>query len=136
MTDYNVNLTIQNIWSVFRVVIDIAIMWFLFYYAIKAIRNNSRTVQIFKGIVAVVAVNGLAKLLGLKTLTYFTDIFINWGLLACIIIFQPEIRGLLEKIGKTNAFSRINSLLSNEKERLVEQLYEATITLSQQRVGA
>ena len=136
MTDYNVNLTIQNIWSVFRVVIDIAIMWFLFYYAIKAIRNNSRTVQIFKGIIAIVIVNGFAKLLGLSTLTYFTDIFINWGLLACIIIFQPEIRALLEKIGKTNAFSRISSLLSNEKERLVEQLYEATITLSQEKVGA
>lgn len=136
MADYNINLTIQNIWSVFRIVIDIAIMWFLFYYAIKAIRNNSRTIQIFKGIIAVVAVNGLAKLLGLSTLTYFTDIFINWGLLACIIIFQPEIRALLEKIGKTNAFSRINSLLANEKEKLVEQLYEATITLSKERVGA
>jgi uncharacterized protein (TIGR00159 family) len=136
MADYNINLALQNIWSVFRIVIDIAIMWFLFYYAIKAIRNNSRTVQIFKGIIAVVAVNGLAKLLGLSTLTYFTDIFINWGLLACIIIFQPEIRGLLEKIGKTNAFSRINSLLANEKERLVEQLYDATITLSQEKVGA
>ncbi|MBR4470258.1 MAG: diadenylate cyclase CdaA [Erysipelotrichaceae bacterium] len=136
MADYNINLALQNIWSVFRIVIDIAIMWFLFYYAIKAIRNNSRTVQIFKGIIAVVAVNGLAKLLGLSTLTYFTDIFINWGLLACIIIFQPEIRGLLEKIGKTNAFSRINSLLANEKEHLVEQLYDATITLSQEKVGA
>ena len=111
-------------------------MWFLFYYAIKAIRNNSRTVQIFKGIIAIVAVNGLAKFLGLKTLTYFTDIFINWGLLACIIIFQPEIRGILEKIGKSNAFSRINSLLANEKEFLVEQLYEATVTLSHERVGA
>ena len=136
MTDYNVNLTIQNIWSVFRVVIDIAIMWFLFYYAIKAIRNNNRTVQIFKGIIAIVAINGLAKFLGLSTLTYFTDIFINWGLLACIIIFQPEIRALLEKIGKTNAFSRISTLLSNEKERLVNQLYEATITLSREKVGA
>ena len=111
-------------------------MWFLFYYAIKAVRNNNRTVQIFKGIIAVVAINGLAKLLGLQTLTYFTDIFINWGLLACIIIFQPEIRSLLEKIGKTNAFSRMNSLLANEKEKLVEEVYEAAITLSQQRVGA
>lgn len=136
MTDYNINLTIQNIWSVFRVVIDIAIMWFVFYYAIKAIRNNNRTIQIFKGIVAIVVVNGLAKFLGLSTLTYFTDIFINWGLLACIIIFQPEIRALLEKIGKTNAFSRISTLLSNEKEKLVEQVYEATITLSREKVGA
>ena len=136
MTDYNINLTIQNIWSVFRVVIDIAIMWFIFYYAIKAIRNNSRTVQIFKGIIAVVIVNSVAKLLGLSTLSYFTDMFINWGLLACIIIFQPEIRALLEKIGKTNAFSRISSLLSNEKERLVEQLFEATVTLSKSKTGA
>ena len=136
MADYNINLAIQNIWSVFRVVIDIAIMWFLFYYAIKVIRNNSRTVQIFKGIIAVVAINGIAKLLGLSTLTYFTDLFINWGLLAIIIIFQPEIRGLLEKIGKTNAFSRISSLLANEKERLVDQVYDATVALSQAKVGA
>lgn len=136
MTDYNVNLTIQNIWSVFRVVIDIGIVWFLLYYAIKAIRNNARTVQIFKGIIAIILVNGLAKLLGLSALTYFTDIFINWGLLACIIIFQPEIRALLEKIGKTNAFSRISSLLANEKERLVEQVYEATIALSKSKTGA
>ncbi|MDO5440573.1 MAG: diadenylate cyclase CdaA [Erysipelotrichaceae bacterium] len=136
MADYNINLTIQNIWEVFRVVIDIGIMWFVFYYAMKAIRNNNRTVQIFKGIIAIVAINGLAKLLGLSTLTYFTDIFINWGLLACIIIFQPEIRALLEKIGKTNALSRISSLLSNEKEKLVDQLYEAAVTLSKSRVGA
>jgi len=136
VADYNINLTIQNIWQVFRVVIDIGIMWFVLYYAMKAIRNNSRTVQIFKGIIAVIVFNGVAKLLGLSTVTYFTDIFINWGLLACIIIFQPEIRALLEKIGKTNAFSRISSLLSNEKEKLVDQLYEATVTLSKQRVGA
>ena len=136
MADYNINLTIQNIWEVFRVVIDIGIMWFVIYYAMKAIRNNSRTVQISKGIIAIIVVNGLAKLLGLSTVEYFTDIFINWGLLACIIIFQPEIRALLEKIGKSNAFSKISSLLSNEKEKLVDQLYDATVTLSKQRVGA
>ena len=136
MADYNINLTIQNIWEVFRVVIDIGIMWFVIYYAMKAIRNNSRTIQIAKGIIAIIVVNGVAKLLGLSTVTYFTDIFINWGLLACIIIFQPEIRALLEKIGKTNAFSKISSLLSNEKEKLVDQLYDATVTLSKQRVGA
>lgn len=136
MADYNINLTLQNIWSVFRIVIDITIVWSIFYYAIKAIRNNNRTIQIFKGIIAIVAVNGIAKLLGLKTLEYFTDIFVNWGLLAIIIIFQPEIRGLLEKIGKTNAFSRVSTLLANEKEKLVDEVYEATITLSREKIGA
>ena len=134
--DYNINLTIQNIWTIFRVLIDIGIMWFVLYYAIKFVRNNSRTIQIFKGIIAIIAVNGIAKLLGLSTVAYFSDMFINWGFLAAIIIFQPEIRGLLERIGKSNAFSKINTLLANEREKLVEELYEATITLSKNRIGA
>jgi len=136
MADFNINLTVQSIWMIFRVVLDIAIVWFVLYYAVKFVRNNSRTVQIFKGIIAIIVVNALAKLLGLSTVEYFSNMFINWGFLAVIIIFQPEIRGALEKIGRTNALSRINTLLANEKENLVNQLYEATITLSKQKVGA
>lgn len=136
MTDYSINLTIQSIWTVSRVIIDIAIMWFVLYYAMRFVRNNSRTTQIFKGIILILVINGLAKILGLTTVTYFSDMFINWGFLAVIIIFQPEIRGLLERIGKTNAFSRINTLLSNEKEKLVDEVLKAVLVLSEERVGA
>ena len=111
-------------------------MWFVLYYAIRFVRNNSRTIQIFKGIIAILLVNGVAKLLGLTTVAYFSDVFINWGFLAAIIIFQPEIRGVLERIGKSNAFSKISTLLANEKEKLVDELYDATVTLSKNRVGA
>ena len=136
MTDYSINLTIQSIWTVSRVIIDIAIMWFVLYYAMRFVRNNSRTTQIFKGIILILVINGLAKILGLTTVTYFSDMFIKWGFLAVIIIFQPEIRGLLERIGKTNAFSRINTLLSNEKEKLVDEVLKAVLVLSEERVGA
>lgn len=136
MPDYNINATIQSIWTISRVVFDIAIMWLVFYYVIKFVKNNSRTIQIFKGIILILFVNGVAKLLGLSTVAYFSDTFINWGFLAAIIIFQPEIRGLLERLGKTNAFSSISSLLLNEKEKLVEEVYEAVLALSQARVGA
>ena len=136
MPDYNINLTIQNIWYVFRIVLDIGIMWFILYYAIKFVRNNNRTIQIFKCIVAVLIFNGIARLLGLSTVEYFSNLLISWGFLAIIIIFQPEIRSMLERIGKTNAFSRITTLLANEKEDLVNQIYEATITLSKEKVGA
>lgn len=136
MPDYNINLTIQNIWYVFRIVLDIGIMWLVLYYAIIFVRNNSRTIQIFKGIIFVLIFNGVARLLGLTTVQFFSDMLISWGFLAIIIIFQPEIRGVLEKIGKTNAFSRITTLLANEKENLVNQIYEATLTLSKERVGA
>ena len=136
MPDYNINLTIQNIWYVFRIVLDIGITWFILYYAIKFVRNNSRTIQIFKGIIAVLIFNGIARLLGLSTVQYFSDMLISWGFLAIIIIFQPEIRNILERIGKTNAFSKITTLLANEKEDLVVQIYEAVISLAKEKVGA
>ena len=136
MADYNINLTIQNIWSIIRIVIDIGIMWIILYYAIKFVRNNNRTIQIFKGILIVLLLNGIAKLLGLSTVAFFSEQIISWGFLAIIIVFQPEIRGALERIGKTNAFSKMSSLLANEKEELVEQLYEATVALSKSKTGA
>lgn len=136
MADYNINLTIQNIWSIIRIVIDIGIMWVILFYAIKFVRNNNRTIQIFKGIFMVIVVNGFAKLLGLTTVEYFSDMIISWGFLALIIIFQPEIRGALERIGKTNAFSKMSTLLANEKEELAEQLYEAAVVLSKNKTGA
>lgn len=136
MPDYNINVTLQNIWYVFRIVLDIGIMSFILYYAINFVRNNSRTIQIFKGIIYILIFNVLARLFGLTTVQYFSNIVISWGFLAVIIIFQPEIRGALERIGKANAFSKITNLLANEKEDLVNQIYEATIVLSQQKVGA
>ncbi len=116
--------------------IDIFVMWFLLYYALKIIRSNSRTIQIFKGILLIILLDAGAKFFGFKTLAFLTDVFINWGFLAVIIIFQPEIRSLLERIGKTNVFSRINTLTGNEKEKLVDQIVTATMLLSKDETGA
>ena len=110
MSITNLNLTLGNIRSITTMILDILIMWFILFYAIKVVKGNSRTIQIFKGVMLVVILDSIAKIVGLKTLEYFMDIFINWGFLAFIIIFQPEIRALLEKIGKTNMFSRITTL--------------------------
>ena len=136
MADYNINLNIQNIWSIFKTLFDIGIMWMIIYYAIKFVKNNNRTIQIFKGIILVLLVDGLAKIFGFTTVEYLMNNVISWGFLAIIIIFQPEIRGVLERLGKTNTFSKINTLLANEREELVEQVYQATIALSKSRTGA
>jgi len=136
LSAYTLNLTLQNIRTIIVVFLDIFIMWLVFYYALKIVRANSRTIQIFKGIILIVVIDGLAKLLGLKTLQFFTDMFINWGFLAIIIIFQPELRSLLERIGKTNVFSRITTLTGNEKEHLVDQIVTAVMLLSKDSTGA
>ena len=136
MSAYTLNLTLQNIRTIIVVFLDIFIMWLVFYYALKIVRANSRTIQIFKGIILIVVIDGFAKILGLKTLQFFTDMFINWGFLAIIIIFQPEMRSILERIGKTNVFSRITTLTGNEKENLVDQIVTAVMLLSKDSTGA
>lgn len=136
MSAYSLNLTLANIRSILVMVVDIFVMWLIFYYALRLVRSNSRTIQIFKGIILIVVVDFLAKLLGLKTLQFFTDLFINWGFLAIIIIFQPEIREILERIGKNNVFSRITTLTGDEKENLVDQIVTAVMLLSKDQTGA
>lgn len=131
------NLTsIQNIVDALRVLFDIALMWIIVYYAIKLVRNNARTVQIFKGVILILLVRGIATGLGLTTTAWLANLFVNFGFLAIIIIFQPEIRNLLEKLGKTSVFTRISTLTGSERERLVEELVNATVALSADKVGA
>ena len=134
--DYNINLIVHGILTVSQMLFDICIVWFLIYYAIRIIRNNSRTIQIFKGVVVVLIVDTLAKLLGLTTVAYISSLFVSWGFLIIIIIFQPEIRNMLEKLGKSNTFSTTSNLSVGEKEKVIDDLVKACLTLSKNHTGA
>lgn len=130
------NQTIQTVIQNFRMVLDITLMWVLIYYTLKIVRNNSRTIQIFKGIIFVIVVKSLSTFFGFRTVAWMADMFIQWGFLAVIIIFQPEIRSLLEKLGKSSVFTRISTLTGNEKEQLVDELVLAATQLSEDQIGA
>ena len=134
--DYNLNLIIQGILTVSQMLLDVCIVWFLIYYAIRIIRNNSRTIQIFKGVVVVLIVDTLAKFFGLTTVAYISSLFVSWGFLIIVIIFQPEIRGMLEKLGKSNTFSTTSNLSIGEKEKVIDDLVRACETLSKNHTGA
>ena len=136
MSDYTLNLSILTLRTVLQAAADIFIIWLILYYVLRIVRNNSRTIQIFKGIMLFVLFDVCAGFLGLKTVKYFADIFLNWGILAIFIIFQPEFRTLLEKIGKTNFFASLHALSGNEKENIVDQIVSATMLLSSDQTGA
>ncbi|MBQ1506700.1 MAG: diadenylate cyclase CdaA [Erysipelotrichales bacterium] len=129
-------LTLVQILQALRMVFDIIIVWILLYYVIKIVRSNNRTVQIFKGIFFIIIVQAVAKYFGFDTLAYLTDNIVNWGFLALIIIFQPEIRAVLEKVGKSNVFNRMNTLSGTEKEGLVQALMDAASNLAESKTGA
>lgn len=129
-------LTLSNIWNLLVILVDIGFVAVLVYYLLKIVKNNSKTIQIFKGILFLYLLNGLAQLIGLHTIEYFTNQILSWGFLAMIIIFQPEIRSLLEKVGKTVIFSSMSTLNNNEREHLVKELVKTSVALSKTKTGA
>lgn len=129
-------LTLNNLLALLRMFLDIGCVWVVVYFGLKIVKNNSRTIQIFKGIIVVLLVKALASALGLNTLGYIANAFVNWGVIVVVIIFQPEIRSLLEKLGKTNVFSRISVLTINEREKLVDELVKACKEMGSTKTGA
>lgn len=69
----NYYTTIQSILNYTRMFFDILIMWLLLYYTIKIVRNNSRTIQIFKGIVLILVIKAVANVFGLNTVGWIAD---------------------------------------------------------------
>ena len=128
--------TVQTIVQLLRMVLDILILWLLLYYGVRIVRNNARTSQIFKGIVFILLLQALATFFGLTAVSWLAGFLLTYGFLGIIIVFQPEIRSLLERIGKTSVFSRLTTLSGSEKQQLVDVLSEATLSLSTSHVGA
>ena len=130
------SLTLNDVLNVVRALLDIGLVWAVIFFGLRIVRNNSRTVQIFKGILFIFIVKGLAMLIGLTTINYIADMVLSWGVSVMVVIFQPEIRMLLEKLGKTSVLTRLAALSSNEKEHLVEELVKACTQMSASKTGA
>ena len=78
--------------------IDIGIMAFIIYRVIILIRRSSSG-QVAKGVVLILAALWLSQLLKLNTVNYFLGKTVEWGVLALVVLFQPEIRKMLEQVG-------------------------------------
>ena len=111
------------IWKFVKSAIDLLAVWVLLYYGIMMFKTNMRTMQLFKGVIVVLLVKAITSVLGLVTLGTIVDAVITWGVLAIVVIFQPEIRVLLEKMGQTK--NEVQHRLSDdERERAMDELVE------------
>lgn len=124
-----------NVLNFIRSAIDLIAVWFLLYYFISMFKSNMKTIQLFKGVLFILIVKLMTSVLGLTTLNFLVDSIINWGVLAIIIIFQPEIRTLLEKMGQTKLTTH-KEMSNDEKERLMDELVSAITTLAREQTGA
>lgn len=129
-------MTLAGIWTICTKVLDICIVWLLFYFILKNIKNNVKMVLILKGVLLILAIEVISKILNLYTVGLLLEYVIEWGPIAIIVIFQPEIRGVLESIGRTHLLGRHKILTVDERERMICEIMEAVEYLKRNRIGA
>ncbi len=127
--------TWSNILFVIKLIIDVLSVWGVLFAGVKIVRNNNRTVQILKGLLIVFLIKIIANFMDLKALSTMLDFFMNWGVVLVLIILQPEIRSMLEKVGKSNTRFAPN-LPAERVNRLVDQIVDAVEDMSKTKTGA
>lgn len=129
-------MSIDTILDIIKKIIDIAIVWFLIYTILKNVKSNVKLSLIFKGILFIILIKLLADFFGFATVGLLLEYVIEWGPIALIIIFQPEIRGILEQIGKTQLLGRHKVLTVDERERIVYEIISAIDTMRKAKIGS
>lgn len=123
--------------------IDIIVISFIIYNLIKIIRET-RAGQLVKGILILLLAYVFSRYVKLKVLTMFLNTFIQFGVIALLIVFQPELRRMLEQLGR-NKFGELFSLntILNENNtntssmrKTIDAVVEACGIFSRDKVGA
>lgn len=129
-------MTFDSIVLFTRRFLDVLLVWLVLYYMLKSLRKNVKMVLLFKGILFIVVLKLISDVLNLVTVGYLLDYVIMWGPLAIIIIFQPEIRTVLEQLGRSQLLGRHKVLTVDEREKIVYEIMQAVEYLKRTRIGA
>ena len=127
----------ENPFELITLILDIAIVIFLVYMFFKAVKG-SRAWQLIKGIVLFIIVTWISGLLNLKILNWILTGIMNLGVVAIIVIFQPELRRGLEQLG-TNKFTKFFGIDKDISTKTKEDIYKIVIAateLSKAKTGA
>ena len=125
--------TIKGV-SIFNI-LDILVVSFIFYKSYMLIKET-RAEQLLKGILLILLLIPISSILQLTMLEWILNKTITIGILSIIIIFQPEIRRVLEHLGRSAFNDR--HILENEEimEKVVNNVAEAVDNLSKSKTGA
>ncbi len=115
-------------------VIDILIMAALLYQLVM-LTKQTRAIQVLKGLAVLLIISYVSELFGLTSLNWLMRSVLNNGALLLFIIFQPELRKVLEQVGRGAGFEH-GSASQSENERIIAEITQCCLRLSKRRVGA
>ncbi len=143
---YAIRNMLNMIWNVIQTVtimdiIDMLILSYLVYLLIKIVRET-RANQLIKGILIIAAAYVVSSTIGMKAISYIINSIVNIGLLAILIMFQPEIRRALEKAGRAKFglnifnFSDTSDEITKKWNVAIEAICDSCVDLSATKTGA
>ncbi|MBQ9252591.1 MAG: diadenylate cyclase CdaA [Clostridia bacterium] len=118
-------------------ILDIIIMAVILYELLILLRRT-RSSALLKGVFLLLVIVMLSSLLGLTSLNWLLKIILNNGAMVLFILFQPEIRKGLEKMGRSTLLGKGNQKVASwdAHERIVAEITQTMMDLSRRRVGA
>lgn len=125
----------NDIATMIRAIVDISLIWILAYAVLKNLKGNVKMVFLLKGIIILIIVKLLSDKFDLKTTGVILEYILTWGVLALIIIFQPEIRNALEQLGKKQIITKHRSLTLDEREKVIYEIMTTIDYLRKSKVG-
>jgi diadenylate cyclase len=141
-----INSFFQTILSVVKTIqvtdiIDILLVAFLLYKGIQLIRET-RAEQLIKGILLFVLAYYISTVVGLKAMSFILINIFQFGVIALVVVFQPELRSVLEHVGRSSMggfkfFSFYDGKDSDTRMRnVIYAVCEAAQSLQKDRIGA
>ena len=122
-------------WQNLVSLLDVLVVWYVIYMLMMLLRGT-KAVQLFRGFVVIIFIKLASWYIGLETVSWIMDQVINWGIIAIIVIFQPEIRRGLEHLGRGSLFANYNRKENEAEIKLVDALDQAIQYMSKRRIGA
>ena len=128
------NVRMASPWDI----VDILLVAFLFYKLMRFLRNTNAQ-KLFQGLILLVAATLLSEVMQLKALSFIMRTVMEVGILALVIIFQPELRKILDQIGSqklANLFNIGRGQEAKSTDTAILQTIEAVNSLAWTKTGA
>lgn len=114
--------------------LDIFVVWFVIYKLFNLLKGT-KAVQLLKGIAVIIIIRIISRVIGLNTVSWLMGQVITYGVIAAIIIFQPEVRRGLEHLGRGGFLKKTSK--GERKDVAIVKAYDQAIQyMSKRKIGA
>ena len=124
------------IWNAITQILDICIVWYAIYFALKHVKNSEKILLIVKCILFILVVKIIIPIFNLHITGVIFEYLLPLFPLAIVIIFQPEIRSVIESMGRSQLLGRHKVLTVDEREKVVYELMKSVEYFKKNRIGA